>query len=116
MDELLLIASIVLLAAGQVLQKRGAVRHLAAGYGAGRWLRALSSPEIGGAIVCLALGTAAWLAVLYRMDVSKAFPILSAGSILVLAASRLLLGEHVSARRWGGALLIAIGVALVAAS
>jgi len=109
-------ASIVLLAAGQVLQKRGAVRHLAPGRGARRWLRALSSPEIGGAIVCLAVGTAAWLAVLYRMDVSKAFPILSAGSILVLAASRFVLGERVSAQRWAGALLIAIGVALVAAS
>ena len=113
---MLLIVSIVLLAAGQVLQKRGAVRHLAAGQGARQWLRALVSPEIGGAIVCLALGTATWLAVLYRMDVSKAFPILSSGSILVLAASRFLLGEPVPARRWAGALLIAIGVALVAAS
>jgi len=116
MDWALLISSIVLLAAGQVLQKRGAVRHLAAGSGAREWLRALSSPEIGAAIVCLTLGTATWLVVLYRMDVSKAFPILSVGSILVLAASRFLLHEHVSARRWAGAVIVAIGVALVAAS
>ena len=53
---------------------------------------------------------------LYRMDVSKAFPILSAGTILVLIASRVLLGERVSPARWGGTILVAIGVALVAAS
>ena len=112
MDELLLAGAILLLAAAQVLQKRGAVRHLAAG----GWRGALVSREILAAIACLALGTALWLAVLYRMDVSKAFPILSAGTILVLIASRVLLSERVSPARWGGAILVAIGVALVAAS
>jgi drug/metabolite transporter (DMT)-like permease len=116
MDEILLLAAVLLLAAGQVFQKRGAVRHLAAARGAEGWRRALTSPELGAAIACLAAGTAVWLAVLYRMDVSKAFPILSASAVLVLVASRVLLGERVSPRRWGGAILVAIGVALVAAS
>jgi drug/metabolite transporter (DMT)-like permease len=116
MDELLLASAILLLAAAQVLQKRGAVRHLAGGPGPGGWRSALVSPEILAAIACLAFGTALWLAVLYRMDVSKAFPILSAGTILVLIASRVLLGERVSPARWGGTILVAIGVALVAAS
>ena len=116
MDELLLSASVVLLAAAQVLQKRGAVRHLASGSGAGVWRRAFASPEILGAIACLSAGTALWLAVLYRMDVSKAFPVLSAAAILVLIASHALLAERISARRWAGAILVAIGVALVAAS
>jgi multidrug transporter EmrE-like cation transporter len=116
MDELLLSASVVLLAAAQVLQKRVAVRHLGPGGGPGAWRRALSSPEIWGAIACLSAGAALWLAVLYRMDVSKAFPVLSAAGILVLLASRVLLGERISARRWAGAILVAIGVALVAAS
>jgi drug/metabolite transporter (DMT)-like permease len=116
MNELLLSGAILLLAAAQVLQKRGAVRHLAGGAGSRGWRSALVSPEILGAIACLALGTALWLAVLYRMDVSKAFPILSAGTILVLVASRVLLGERVSPARWCGAILVAIGVALVAVS
>jgi drug/metabolite transporter (DMT)-like permease len=116
MDELLLLGSVLLLAAGQILQKRGAVRHLAAAQGAADWRRALLSPEILGAIGCLAAGTALWLAVLYRMDVSKAFPILSAAAVLVLVASRLLLGERISARRASGAILVAVGVALVAVS
>ena len=116
MDELLLSGAILLLTAAQVLQKRGAVRHLSRGAGPRGWRSALASPEIRGAIACLAAGTALWLAVLYRMDVSKAFPMLSAGTILVLAASRVLLGERVSPARWGGAILVAIGVALVAAS
>ena len=116
MDELLLSSAIVLLAAAQVLQKRGAMRNLAGKPGPGGWRSALVSREIVGAIACLALGTVLWLAVLYRMDVSKAFPMLSAGTILVLVASRVLLGERVSPPRWGGAILVALGVALVAAS
>jgi drug/metabolite transporter (DMT)-like permease len=116
MDELLLLGSVLLLAAGQILQKRGAVRHLTAAQGAADWRRALFSPEILGAIGCLAAGTVLWLAVLYRMDVSKAFPILSAAAVLVLVASRVVLGERISARRLSGALLVAVGVALVAAS
>lgn len=116
MDELLLSVAVVLLAAAQVLQKRGAVRHLAGGPEPRRWRGALASPEIVAAIACLALGTALWLAVLYRMDVSKAFPMLSAGTILVLVASRVLLGERISPARWSGAILVAIGVGLVAAS
>jgi drug/metabolite transporter (DMT)-like permease len=66
--------------------------------------------------VCLALGTAAWLFVLYSTDVSRAFPMLSFGSILVLAASQFLLKERVPSHRWVGATLIAVGVALVSAS
>ncbi|HEX5048049.1 MAG TPA: EamA family transporter [Gammaproteobacteria bacterium] len=116
MDELLLLSSVLLLAAGQIFQKRGAARHLAVSRDAWAWRRALSSPEILAAMTCLGAGTAVWLAVLYRMDVSKAFPILSASAVVVLVASRLLLGERVSPQRWGGALLVAIGVALVAAS
>ena len=61
-------------------------------------------------------GTALWLTVLYRMDVSRAFPFLSLGTVGVVAASRLWLGEPVSARRWLGVALIALGIALVAST
>lgn len=116
MTDLLLLAAVALLSAGQVLQKIGATRRLAGARGPAGWFRALLSPELLGAIVCLAAGTAVWLAVLYRMDVSRAFPMLSVSSIVVVLASRFYLGEPVSARRWVGVLAIAAGIGLVAAT
>jgi undecaprenyl phosphate-alpha-L-ara4N flippase subunit ArnE len=112
----LLVVTMALLAAGQIQQKRGAERYLGSAHGAQDWYRAFCSSEIVWAAVYLGLGLLTWLAVLYRTDVSRAFPILSFGSVIVLAASRLYLGEQVSARRWGGALLITVGVLLVSAS
>ena len=111
-----LIAAMLLLAGGQVLQKLAAARHLVAVRSVRDLSRALLTKEMIGAVLCLVLGMLAWLLVLYRTDVSRAFPILSMGSILVLGASRLYLGESVSPHRWAGAILIAFGVALVSAS
>ena len=111
-----LVVAMLLLSASQLLQKLGAVRHLAHALSFRDAVGALLSTEIVGAVLCLFGGMIAWLVVLYRTDVSRAFPILSFGSILVLVASRFFLKEPVSRRRWVGALLIAFGVALVSAS
>jgi drug/metabolite transporter (DMT)-like permease len=116
MNDVLLLCAIALLTASQVLQKVGATRRLAPARGLSARLGALLSPELLGAGVCLCAGTALWLAVLYRMDVSRAFPMLSVGSIAVVLASRFYLGEPVSVRRWIGVSLVALGIALVAAT
>jgi len=116
MQNLVLLAAVVLLAAAQVLQKRGASRHLAGKRAPREWASAFLTKELLAAGICLFFGTGCWLVALYRMDVSRAFPILSLGSVLVLLVSRFYLGETVSAHRWAGALLIAIGVALVSSS
>jgi len=114
MNDTLLLLAVVLLASSQILQKLGAARRLHGTRTPREWLRALRSPELIGAVVTIAAGTALWLTVLYRMDVSRAFPFLSLGTVAVVAASRLWLGEHVSARRWAGVVIIAVGIALVA--
>jgi drug/metabolite transporter (DMT)-like permease len=117
MSEALLLLAVAALSAGQVLQKVAAARHLSgAGTAPREWLRVLLSRELVAAIACLAAGTALWLAVLYRMDVSRAFPFLSLGSIVVVAASRWLLRERVSVYRWAGVALITLGIALVAST
>jgi drug/metabolite transporter (DMT)-like permease len=116
MNDVLLLCAVALLTAGQVLQKVGATKRLALARGRSAWLGALLSPELLGAVVCLSAGTALWLAVLYRMDVSRAFPMLSVGSIAVVLASRFYLRELVSVRRWIGVALVAVGIALVAAT
>jgi drug/metabolite transporter (DMT)-like permease len=116
MNNALLLLAVLLLASSQILQKLGAARRLHGTRRPSEWLRALLSPELIGAIVTIAAGTLLWLTVLYRMDVSRAFPFLSLGTVAVVAASRLWLGEHVSGRRWAGVALIAVGIALVAST
>lgn len=114
MDDAVLLLAVLLLSASQILQKLGARRRLPGKAGVRDWLWALLSPELLAAGLCIVAGAGLWLFVLYRMDVSRAFPFLSLGSILVVGFSRLYLKEKVSAYRWIGVVLIAVGVALVA--
>ncbi|HEX5421355.1 MAG TPA: EamA family transporter [Gammaproteobacteria bacterium] len=116
MNDVLLLLAVALLGSSQLLQKLGAARRLSGRRRPREWAAALLSPELLCAGVSIVAGTALWLLVLYRMDVSRAFPFLSLSSVLVVAASRAFLKERVSARRWAGVALIALGVALVAGS
>ncbi len=116
MNTALLLLAVTLLGSSQVLQKVGAARRLAGRRRPVEWAAALFSPELLGAILCILAGTALWLLVLYRMDVSRAFPFLSLGTVLVVGASRIFLGEPVPPRRWLGVALIALGIALVAST
>jgi len=50
------------------------------------------------------------------MEVSKAFPFLSLGTVLVLLASRYYLRETISATRWTGVVIIVIGIVLLSGS
>lgn len=116
MSELLLLVAVGLLSLSQVLQKIGAKRRLQGTTGARQWIAALFSPELVGAAVAIVAGTLLWLYVLYEMEVSRAFPFLSVGSVVVVAVSRIFLGEHVSLHRWIGVALITLGIVLVAQS
>ena len=116
MSNLLLLLAVVLLSTSQVLQKVGASRRLTGKQKPSEWIAALFSPELLGAIACIVAGTALWLAVLYRMDVSRAFPFLSLTTVVVMAASRWYLHEPVTLHRWAGVALIVAGIALVAST
>jgi undecaprenyl phosphate-alpha-L-ara4N flippase subunit ArnE len=108
--------AVVLLTLGQVLQKLAVDRSPPA---PSVWQLAtgiLRRPEMWAALVCLGGGMFAWLIVLGTLDVSKAFPFLSLGQILVLLIARLYFHEHLSLTRWIGALLIIAGVGLIAAT
>jgi len=75
--------------------------------------RIFSQVEIWWAIVFLVIGSLLWLVVLFHMEVSKAFPLLSLGFVLVMLVSRYHLGEIISLTRWIGVVLIIIGILLV---
>jgi drug/metabolite transporter (DMT)-like permease len=114
MQNVILLLAVGLLSASQVFQKLAAQRRLRNAHTARQVTAALFSPEILAAVVSIVAGTGLWLYVLYTMDVSRAFPFLSLGSVVVVAVSKLYLHESVSAHRWLGVLLITIGVSLVA--
>jgi drug/metabolite transporter (DMT)-like permease len=115
-NDLLLLLAVALLGTSQVLQKLGAARRLSGRRRPREWIAALLTPEIIAAALCILAGTALWLLVLYRMDVSRAFPFLSLSSVGVVAASRIFLKEHVPVHRWMGVALIAAGIAMVAST
>jgi drug/metabolite transporter (DMT)-like permease len=114
LDYGLVLLSLLLTSGAQILQKLGADRAAAAVEGGPFVRRLLLRREIWWAVLCLAAGTALWLVVLYRMEVSRAFPFLSLGFVLVMLVSRHYLKETVTATRWLGVGLIVGGIFLVA--
>lgn len=55
-----------------------------------------------------------WLAVLSRVHLSFAYPLLAFGYVVTALLARLLFNEHISATRWAGIVVICLGVVLVA--
>lgn len=111
-----LTAAIALTACGQILQKVAARRADDPGDYLGQGIVAawLSLP-FALAIVCLGTAMLAWIGALREFEVSQAYPALSLNYVIVMLLSRALFGEQIPARRWLGVLLIAAGVAYMAA-
>lgn len=113
--QLLILLSALFTTGGQLLQKISATKTAAMPSEAHFLKRVFSQPETWWAITCLVVGTL-WLTVLYRIEVSKAFPFLSIGFVLVILVSRYHLKETISAARWLGVGLICSGIVLISLS
>jgi uncharacterized membrane protein len=114
---LLLLLAVGLLTAGQIFQKLAVDRSTSGGaWSSGQYLRIIRRPELYIALACLGVGTAVWLVVLYEFDVSKAFPFISLGQILIIVSARVFFGESISLTRWIGVILIAAGIGMIAPS
>lgn len=105
--------AIVFISAAQIAQKIAA--HGVFGNDDPRTLirRLASSPAVWVAVACLAAGTFFWLLTLIRIEVSKAYPMLSLSFVLTAVFARILLKEKVNRRRWLGVALIAVGASLM---
>lgn len=79
-------------------------------------VRVASSPFIIGGLVLYGLGAVSWLAVLSRVPLSLAYPLLAIGYIVIPLLAWLLFRESLSPLRWAGILVIALGVILVTRS
>jgi drug/metabolite transporter (DMT)-like permease len=111
----LLTASVVCDVAGQVCFKLG-VGHddAAAERGIGAFaLQTLRSPWVLAGLLVYALEFVVWFAALSLAPLSLAFPFAALSYCGVVLASRYILHERVSTRRWIGTVAVAAGVALI---
>jgi undecaprenyl phosphate-alpha-L-ara4N flippase subunit ArnE len=116
MDYVLIALALSFISISQILQKLAADDAGAQSPDVHFIRRLAVSRKTWWAIVSLATGTLFWLAVLYRMEVSKAFPFLSLNTVLVLLASRCYLQETIDATRWTGVAIIVCGIVLLSLS
>jgi drug/metabolite transporter (DMT)-like permease len=109
----LVLVSIGMAVTGQLLLKVGAHTPV---HGLGDLLTDLLRPATVAAFALSVAAALLWITVLSRSPLSYAYPLLGLGYALAVLLSAVLLGEHVSAQRWIGVLLIVLGFVVVAAS
>ncbi len=121
---LLLLSSIVLTAAAQLLMKTGMMGLGELSYN-WQFVEQLLSSEslislfiVFSGLACYGLSMIAWIGVLTRIDLSVAYPFLSISYILVYLAALLLpwLNESFSLLRFSGIIFISIGLILITRS
>ena len=111
----LLLGSVVCDVAGQVFFKLGVsddkspTRRGLAGFVLGL----VRSPWIALGVLVYALEFVFWFGALSLAPLSLAIPFAALSYCGVVVASRLILREHVSPRRWAATLVVAAGVAIV---
>jgi drug/metabolite transporter (DMT)-like permease len=72
-------------------------------------------PALLGAIFCMAVSFFAFMLLVSVADLSFAVPATAASYVVETILAKFMLGEKIDYRRWAGALLVAGGVALLAA-
>lgn len=116
---LTIVASVLLSAVSQILLKTGMVseavrRAIAAGDPLAIGVAVATSPSILLGFVCFGASVLIWLAVLARTPLSTAYPFVSLGIAVTVAAGVLLFGEPLLVQKIAGVSLILIGIMTVA--
>jgi drug/metabolite transporter (DMT)-like permease len=116
----LAIISIVLLATGQSLLKLGLSRAGGVNFSGGDVLAGfqtiLTSPYIVMGFLFYGVSSLTWLDVLSKLEISKAFPMISLTYVITLVVGGMFFDETITWTRILGVLVIITGVALVARS
>ncbi|MGH2775255.1 MAG: EamA family transporter [Actinomycetota bacterium] len=115
---MMLIVSVVFAVAGQFTLKTamnevgriGAAEIAAPGH---TITSALREPRLWLGLMLFGISAAFWLVVLSRVDLSVAYPFVGLSYIVVVLFSRLFLHEQVTALRWLGVVVVAIGIAII---
>jgi multidrug transporter EmrE-like cation transporter len=115
-----LLFGVLLNAAAQLLLKAGSARISELEFNLSNTipmgLQLITSPYIMIGLFFYAISVVVWIAVLSRVDVSIAYPMLSIGYVVNAIAAYYLFGEAITASRMSGIFLILVGVFLVARS
>lgn len=82
----------------------------------GALLRIFTTPVILAGFGLIFGASLGWLALISRVPLSYAYPMLAMGYVVVMLQSWLLLGEELNASRIAGTIVILLGVILVARS
>lgn len=114
----LMVISILLAVAGQLLMKKGMI-----GFGSFpvsqmliKLIPIFFNPFVFFGLVCFGFSSIFWLVVLSRMPLSLVYPMVSVAYVLVALASYFWLGENLNPLRWGGIFVIILGVILISRS
>jgi drug/metabolite transporter (DMT)-like permease len=78
--------------------------------------RALAEPRLWVGLTLFGVSALFWLVVLSRVPLSVAYPIVGLSYVIVVALSRYMLHEHIPTLRWVGAVVVAIGIAIIGVS
>ncbi len=113
----LIMVGVLLNAAAQLLLKAGMNRIGHFEFSAANlvpigWKVATNPPIVAG-LTCYVVSVAVWLLALSRVDVSYAYPMLSAGYIVNAIAAWYLFGEVLSPMKLAGIFVIILGVFLI---
>lgn len=85
--------------------------HLAfAGWAVWHTVLMVLQPGVFLGLVCYAMSTVCWLAILSKTDLSFAYPMISLGYVGILLMDWLVFGEQVTLSRWLGVALISVGI------
>jgi drug/metabolite transporter (DMT)-like permease len=116
MSYLLLLLTILLIAAGQVTQKI-ASRSLEKDARLPALMLSMAfSPAFWISVLFMASGLVVWLTTLSTMEVSRAYPLLSASFVITAVLSQLILHERIGRTRWMGICMVTAGSALMLAA
>ncbi len=77
------------------------------------FLKVAGIPLVWIGLFLYGLSAIVWLAVLSRVDLSFAYPMVGFSYVVVLLLSAMMLGESVGFMRWLGAVIIVIGIMLI---
>ena len=114
----LILLAVALGAVGQIVMKRGMQIYgeVSAASVWGQLIPILKTPQVAIGLFCYAVSAVLWIAVVSNVDLSLAYPMVSLAYVIVFVASWLLLGEHISALRLVGLLIIVAGVIVISRS